>query len=371
MNQNQKSFDFFLRDTPLEYYPNNIQAQIFNFEGMASEKMSISSPFSNSNLSMNKFKDVQSRGSREAEHTRNDEIPTRSTTPYLDFGVKLKEEPSKLFFNTAVKTINDHMNENKYRLLEIKVTRQIKEELKESDLVIEKEIDDEPPQMYPVRKSSMSYPTFHSFPLKNEPIKIEEVEENLQEKFEAPKNPSQKVFKPQKKTIKKPKRNKKASNKLDIKVAKKASKELNTKLARNFPKIFGQTVIRYIEGDIFSDKSLMRAIYDRYHLNDSIEEFKEWVGTLFSQYTTLPFFRKVWTCSFVKPKDKKFAEVLKEFTRLFLHREAYLYLIENSGKKFRNHNVIKEYMKCIPIFMQGVCFPENFRGLKSRIGRSF
>lgn len=371
MNQNQESFDIFPPTSLFEYSPKNVHAQMLKFEGIAPDERSILSPFSNdvsllSNLSMNKFKDVQSRGSREAEHNRNDELPTRSTLHYMNFGVnhRKRKEPSKPFFNAVVNAINDHINKNKDRLLEIKVTRHIKEELKESDLVIEKEIDGEAPQMmYPVRNSSLSHPNFHFCPLKNEPIKIERVEELLQEKFvlesQAQKKPTQKLLKRQKKTIKKPKPNKKPSD------------EPDTKLARNFPKIFGQTVIRFIKDDLFSDKPLMRAIYDQHDLNDLIQEFKEWVGTLFSHYTTLPFFRKVWTFSFEKPRDKKFAEVLKEFTRLFLHREAYLYLIENSGKKFRNHDVVKEYMKCIPIFMQGVCCPENFNGLKSRNGRSF
>lgn len=189
MNQNQESFNIFPPASLFEYTPKNVHAEMFKFEGIAPDERSILSPFSNdvsllSNLSMNKFKDVQSRGSREAEHNRNDELPTRSTLHYMNFGVNHRNEPSKPFFNTVVNAINDHINRNKDRLLEIKVTRHIKEELKESDLVIEKEIDGEAPQMmYPVRNSSLSHPNFHFCPLKNEPIKIERVEELLQEKF--------------------------------------------------------------------------------------------------------------------------------------------------------------------------------------------
>lgn len=369
MNQNQRLLDFYPSATPLEYSPKSIQTQMFKFEGMAPEKMFILPPFSNdvsllSNLSMNNFKDVQSRGSREAEHIRNEELPTRSTLSYLKCGDERKKATAKPYFNAVVNAINTHIVENKYRLLEVKVTRTIKEELKESDLVIEKEIDGEAPQMmYPVRNSSLSYPNCQTYPLKNEPINIERVQELLKQKFElesqAEKNPSQKACKPQRKTIKKPKRIKEGSNVPD------------SKLARNFPKIFGQTVIRFIKDDLFSDTFMMHAIYDQYDLNDSIQEFKDWVSCLNSQYTTLPFFRRVWSSNFRDQRDKRFAEILKEFTRLFLHREAYAYLIGNSGKKFRNHEVLKEYLKCVPIFLQGICSPESFHGLKSRNGRSF
>jgi hypothetical protein len=128
-------------------------------------------------------------------------------------------------------------------------------------------------------------------------------------------------------------------------------------------------VIHFIKEELFSDKAAVENIYKYFGLEEHKLKirFKEWINSIFCQYTKLAMFRKVWLQQFKKHKERNYAEVLTEFTKLFLYQECYHYLIKNTGRKFRNVLVVNEYMKCIPLFVQGVHFPEEFTAFISRI----
>lgn len=141
-------------------------------------------------------------------------------------------------------------------------------------------------------------------------------------------------------------------------------------LARNFPKIFGLTVVRFIQEDLFDDKKQLKLSYEKCGFLDkqSIVQFKNWIKEcISSEYTKLAIFRKVWKQEFLNDFERKFANLLTELTKLFLIQEAYGYFIRSFGRKFKNRTVVLEYLKCIPIFMQGINEPERLNGLKTRL----
>jgi len=131
---------------------------------------------------------------------------------------------------------------------------------------------------------------------------------------------------------------------------------------KNFPKIFGPTVIRFILKDLFSDKAAMHDIYENFAIIDefSMKNFKNWVNAINSHYTNINMYRKVWLLDFKEEKDRIFSNILTEFTKLFLYTESYYYFIVNSGSKFKN---AEEYLKYLPIFTKGVNQPGNFRSI--------
>ena len=165
------------------------------------------------------------------------------------------------------------------------------------------------------------------------------------------------------------KKTKKAIKKTKL-IGKSSYNPNDGQLARNFPKIFGLTVAKFIQEDLFGDKQKLKAIYEKFGLfeKQSIVQFKNWIKECISpEYTKLAIFRKVWKQEFLNDFERKFAAVLTELTKLFLIQEAYGYFIRNFGGKFKNKAVVLEYLKCIPIFMQGINEPERLNGLKSRL----
>lgn len=132
--------------------------------------------------------------------------------------------------------------------------------------------------------------------------------------------------------------------------------------AKNFQKIFGQAVVRFILYNKFSKKSQMCQIYQTSGLKDekSIMIFKDWVIDISRRYISLEMFRKVWLGKFQGFVERKFAEILTKFTKIFLFEEALQYFKEG---KFKNPEVLGKYLECIEIFKSGFEKPENFTTL--------
>jgi len=269
-------------------------------------------------------------------------------------------EPTNAFIRTFTKIVDHYLNSGKCTLLSteiIKTSRQ-KEVIKESDLVIEQESESDHPKKLSLslfnKKKNTSQNT-----KKHSRVKLSLI---LAQKEETKKNQG----------------SRKSLNKMLNKVSTKSinkqnpSKDfLSASPGKNFPKIFGRAVIRFIKEDLFSNKAAMRSIYEDSGLleNESMGRFIEWINSIAEEYGKLSIFRKVWLQDYEKDCEKQYSKALTEFTRMFLYQECYYYLIKNSGKdkRFQNCLVVEEYLKCIPVFIQGVNHPKGFQGLKSRI----
>ena len=157
-------------------------------------------------------------------------------------------------------------------------------------------------------------------------------------------------------SIKSKKLNVKTENKLTTKM-----RGINNK-AKNFQKIFGQAVVRFILYNEFSKKSQMCQIYQASGLKDekTIMIFKDWVISISRSYIRLEMFRKVWLGNFQNFVDRKFAEILTKFTKIFLFEECLDYF---KGGKFKDQKVVEKYLECIEIFKSGFERPENFTSL--------
>ena len=142
---------------------------------------------------------------------------------------------------------------------------------------------------------------------------------------------------------------------------KKSNVTINIK-ARNFQKIFGQAVVRFIIYNKFSKKSQMSQIYQTSGLKDkkTIMIFKDWVISIRSSYNSLEMFRKVWLGNFQNFVDRKFAEILTKFTKIFLFEECLDYF---KGGQFKDQKVLMKYLECIEIFKSRFKRPENFTKL--------
>ena len=145
-----------------------------------------------------------------------------------------------------------------------------------------------------------------------------------------------------------------------------SKKKTSTVSAKNFPKILGQTVIRFVMDDLFANRNAIKDIYIKYNVweNETFDEFKLWVKEMYSKYTNIPVFRKVWLQEFGNVKEDKFCYILTEMTKKFLYKESYNYFISNSGTKFKNFSVVEKYLKCIPIFIQGISQPKYFTSMQ-------
>lgn len=145
-----------------------------------------------------------------------------------------------------------------------------------------------------------------------------------------------------------------------------SKKKKSTVSAKNFPKILGQTVIRFIMDDLFTNRNAIKEIYKKFNVweNETFDEFKLWVKGMYLKYTNIPVFRKVWLQEFENMKENKFCYILTEMTKIFLYKESYNYFISNSGKKFKNFRVVGKYLKCIPIFIQGISQPKFFTSMQ-------
>ena len=136
--------------------------------------------------------------------------------------------------------------------------------------------------------------------------------------------------------------------------------------AKNFPKILGQTVIRFVMDDLFTNRNAIKDIYKKYNVweNETYDEFKLWVKGMYLKYTNIPIFRKVWLQEFGNVKEDKFCYILTEMTKNFLYKESYNYFLSHSGTKFKNFSVVGKYLKCIPIFIQGISQPKYFTSMQ-------
>ena len=135
--------------------------------------------------------------------------------------------------------------------------------------------------------------------------------------------------------------------------------------AKNFQKIFGQAVIRFIIYNKFSKKSSMLQLYEDSGLQSqkSIISFQEWIVSMGQSYSSLQMFRKVWLGYFQSFVDRKFAEILTKFTKLFLYEECLNYFTKNEGERFKDPQVLEKYTECIAIFKRGFQEPEKFISL--------
>lgn len=151
------------------------------------------------------------------------------------------------------------------------------------------------------------------------------------------------------------------SDSIHRKSLKKSNVGINNK-AKNFQKIFGQAVVRFILHNKFTKKSQMYQIYQTSGLKDekSIMLFKDWVVSITRSYISLEMFRKVWLGNFQNFVDRKFAEILTKFTKLFMFEECLQYF---NGGKFKDPKVLEKYLECIEIFKSGFERPENFTTL--------
>jgi len=135
--------------------------------------------------------------------------------------------------------------------------------------------------------------------------------------------------------------------------------------AKNFQKIFGQTVIRFIVFDQFSYKAPIRRLYDAYGLKDqaSLMSFKDWVLLMNRFYISLSMFRRIWLGQFQSPVDRFYAEILTKATEIFLFGECYEYFKGNFAKKFKDKIVLEKYLDCIQKFKNGFKNPEKLVSL--------
>lgn len=152
---------------------------------------------------------------------------------------------------------------------------------------------------------------------------------------------------------------------------------------KNFPKIFGQKIIKIIlkseiNGEIWS---LLKIEFEK--LKDKMPEisqklsfqyfaldsFKRWAGRLQNKYTSLPAFRRYWSKSIetLDFKEILFRKCLKKITKKFLREDAYRWIIDNQfrnqGQKKFKKSKINEYLRMIPKFEKGIHDPENFRSI--------
>ena len=151
------------------------------------------------------------------------------------------------------------------------------------------------------------------------------------------------------------------SDSIHIKSIKKSNVTINIK-ARNFQKIFGQAVVRFILYNKFSKKSEMSEIYQTSWLKDekTIMIFKDWVISISGSYISLEMFRKVWLGNFQNFVDRKFAEILTKFTKMFLFEGCLDYF---KGGNFKDQKVLEKYLECIEIFKSRFKRPEKFTTL--------
>jgi len=279
---------------------------------------------------------------------QKEEEPQEPQANYC-FQIDFKNEPTNAFFRTFMGIINHQLSSSKCTLLETTVVKNIepKEEIKESDLAIEIiEGTSRAQKVSPhlLINQKLSYP-------KKEETTKNDINSFIKKEEKAFFVQTGKCFQKEFQEI--PRIQPKLSQNSKI-----------GRLGRNFPKILGQAVIKFIKEQLFSDKLAVQNIYDEHGLQEQkpMAHFLEWINSIYCQYTSFSMLRKVWLQNFERQKERNFAEVLTELTSLFLHQESYYYLIKNSGR-FRNPFAVEEYMKCIPIFIQGVNHPLNFTGL--------
>ena len=134
---------------------------------------------------------------------------------------------------------------------------------------------------------------------------------------------------------------------------------------KNFPKIFGQTVIRFITQDLFTNQSDVDKIYRKYGFNENdVIAFKNWADSNKNNYISLPVFRNVWLGIGNEDENERiFGRMLTELTGIFLYGEAFSYFLNSFGGKFRNSDVVMQYLDCIPIFIKGFNNPQYFLSL--------
>lgn len=70
---------------------------------------------------------------------------------------------------------------------------------------------------------------------------------------------------------------------------------------KKFSENFGRTIIRFVMDDLFTNRNAIKDIYQKYNVweNETFDEFKLWVKGMYSKYTNIPVFRKVWLQSSV------------------------------------------------------------------------
>lgn len=297
------------------------------------------------------------------EMMKFDETISRKTTTDQLLFFDLKNESPNSFPRTIIGILSDYLKSDRYTLLEAQVTKHNHSSytLKNTWLFIEKVN-----QMTEIHNISSS----NAYSWKNSQSAVREKFRKL---FGRTKSKIQEHQFEERSSIScvevtnVPKKTKKAINKTKFK-GESSNNPNDGQLGRNFPKIFGLTVVRFIQEDLFDDKKQLKAIYEKFGLfeKQSIVQFKNWIKECIStEYTKLAIFRKVWKQEFLNDFERKFAAVLTELTKLFLIQEAYGYFIRSFGRKFKNRRVVLEYLKCIPIFMQGINEPERLNGLKS------